>query len=109
MLHTQLRDIASIKRAWALRGFSLFLWRDPPGKSWPPIIHDLDEVVILLEGSLTFGTPTGYVNLEQGKELLIQAGWKHTVHNTGTTTNTWCYGYRVAEPQSNSKYAEQIE
>ena len=29
-----------------------------------------------------------------GDEVLIPAGARHTVSNTGNTSNRWCFGYR---------------
>ncbi len=41
---------AQIKQAWAERGFNYTLWTDPPGQVWQDFVHDVDELVTLIEG-----------------------------------------------------------
>ena len=44
-------DQAEVKKLWAARGFSCDLWVDPPGRAWNDFVHDVDELVMLVEGA----------------------------------------------------------
>ncbi len=88
-------NIETIRENWELRGYNFFLWHDPPGKDWPGIIHPVEEVVMLLDGHLTFGFPDGMKKLERNKEITVKPNCLHTVHNPGCTPNRWCYGYKI--------------
>ena len=90
-----LEAACEIKEDWEGRGYAFFIWHDPPGKNWPPIKHPFDEVVILLEGELTFIVDGERVDLEPGQEIFLPAGTKHSVHNVGNIKNCWCYGYSI--------------
>ena len=88
-------DRAAVRADWASQGFNCELWVDAPGQVWHDFQHDVDEIVLLLEGDLTIELPGRTVRLAVGDELLIAAGTRHTVRN-GTTTARWLYGYRAA-------------
>ncbi len=87
----------AVQRAWAQRGFSCELWVDPPETVWEGFVHDTDELVLLLDGSLLIEFDGRALRLEPGDELRIPAGTKHTVRNLGGTTVRWLYGYPVNE------------
>ena len=89
----KLRDI---RADWAKRRFSFEYWIDPPGQTWRDFVHDVDEVVMLVEGEieLAFGGVT--VRPRVGEEVLIPARTRHTVTNTGNGSNRWCFGYKEA-------------
>ena len=44
-------ELAQIKQAWAKRGFTYTLWTDPPGQVWEDFVHEVDELVTLVEGA----------------------------------------------------------
>lgn len=83
-----------ISHDWQQRGFSCELWVDPPGQVWSDFVHSTDELVQLVEGSIELQFNGQIVNPEIGEEVLIPAGVKHTVVNTGSVTNRWLYGYK---------------
>jgi quercetin dioxygenase-like cupin family protein len=87
---------AQIKQAWAERGFSYTLWTDPPGQVWKDFVHDVDELVTLIEGEIELSFQGQTLRPHTGAEVLIPAGARHTVRNTGATTNRWCFGYKHA-------------
>ena len=86
------------EKEWAKRGFSCGIWIDPPGQVWRDFVHNVDEMVMLIEGEieLTFAGET--IHPQLGEEILIPAGVAHTVKNIGKTTNRWYYGYKSVEP-----------
>ena len=87
-------DRASVAAGWKRRGFSCDLWVDPPGRVWADFVHEVDEVVMVVEGEVEF-TIAGVVHRPGlGEELLIPAGALHTVKNTGPTESRWLYGYK---------------
>ncbi len=96
-MHTSKIDREGHRRAWADRGFSCDLWVDPPSQVWHDFLHDVDELVLLLEGECHIQFPDRLVRVHAGDELLIPAGTRHTVRNTGTGPARWLHGYRVRE------------
>lgn len=88
----KLRDI---RADWERRGFSFEYWIDPPGQVWRDFVHDVEELVMLVEGEieLTFGGRT--IRPGVGEEVSIPSGARHTVSNPGDASNRWCFGYRV--------------
>lgn len=87
-------DQNQVTENWAARGFSCGLWVDAPGQVWADFVHDVDELVMLVEGEieLEFGGKT--LRPQVGEEILIPAGTNHTVRNIGTVTSRWLYGYK---------------
>lgn len=45
------------------------------------IVHDYDEVCIVLEGGVEYHTPNGVYALEAGDSLYIRKGIQHTIYN----------------------------
>jgi mannose-6-phosphate isomerase-like protein (cupin superfamily) len=91
-LEHKLRDI---RADWERRGFGFQYWIDPPGQVWRDFVHEVDELVMLVEGEieLEFGGRT--IRPTVGEEVSIPAGARHTVSNPGDASNRWCFGYRV--------------
>jgi mannose-6-phosphate isomerase-like protein (cupin superfamily) len=88
------RDV--VRKVWAERGFSCDLWIDPPNQVWHDFLHDVDELVLLLEGLCQIELDGRTVRLTSGDELLILAGTRHTVRNCGEGPARWLHGYRQA-------------
>jgi mannose-6-phosphate isomerase-like protein (cupin superfamily) len=86
----------AVSAAWASRGFSCELWIDPPSQVWHDFLHDVDEVVFLLEGDCQIEMGGRTLRLQGGDELLIPAGTRHTVRNCGDRPARWLHGYRTA-------------
>jgi mannose-6-phosphate isomerase-like protein (cupin superfamily) len=87
-------DVEKVEREWAARGFSCALWTDPPGRVWAGFVHDVDELVMLVEGEEEFEMNGQTYRLRPGEELRIPAGTPHTARNVGTGVSRWLYGYR---------------
>ncbi len=84
---------AAIAKDWSQRGFSCDLWIDPPGQCWEDFSHEVDELVMVIEGRVEFEID-GAVHLpEAGEELLIPARALHSVRNRGPSPSRWLYGY----------------
>jgi mannose-6-phosphate isomerase-like protein (cupin superfamily) len=87
-------DFEEIRAGWGSRGFSCEIWIDPPHQIWHDFEHDVDELVLLLEGTCQIELQGRTVRMERGDEMLIPAGTKHTVRNCGDTAAKWLHGYR---------------
>jgi quercetin dioxygenase-like cupin family protein len=86
-------DQEAVARRWRERGFSCGLWIDPPGQVWADYAHDVDELVLVVDGEVEFEI-AGTVHCPSiGEELLIPARAIHTVRNIGRGESRWLYGY----------------
>jgi mannose-6-phosphate isomerase-like protein (cupin superfamily) len=86
--------LPEIRADWAKRGYSFEYWIDPPGQVWPDFVHDVDELVVLIEGEIELDVDGRRVRPGVGDEVLIPAHTRHTVTNVGDMPNRWCFGYR---------------
>lgn len=87
-------DIAEVEKDWRARGFSCGLWIDPPGQVWSDYTHQVDELLMVVEGKLELEIDGKGVTPQVGEEVFIAARAIHTVRNVGETTSRWLYGYR---------------
>lgn len=85
--------LPQIRADWARRGYSFEYWIDPPGQVWRDFVHDVDEVVMLVEGEIELEFGGRCMRPGVGEEVLIPAGTRHTVSNIGETSNRWAFGY----------------
>ena len=85
----------SIAAAWRDRGFGCEVWTDGPGQVWADFVHDVDELVVLLEGAIQLEFGGKVVRPAPGEEVFIPARERHTVTNIGGTVSRWCFGYRL--------------
>lgn len=86
-------DLEALRAEWAARGFSCELWIDPPDQIWHDFEHDIDELVMLLEGDCQIDMDGRTMTVHPGDELLIPAGTRHTVRNCGDGPARWLHGY----------------
>lgn len=87
-------DIDAIRRDWGARGFSCDIWTDSPGQVWENYVHDVDELVMVVDGDVEFEIAGQVHHPAVGEELLIPARVRHSVRNRGATTSHWLYGYK---------------
>ncbi len=87
-------DPQAVAQDWSARGFSCDVWVDPPGQRWEDFVHDVDELVLVLEGELEFEIDGAICRPGTGVEIRIPAGAVHSVRNVGAATARWLYGYR---------------
>ncbi|MFO7178140.1 MAG: cupin domain-containing protein [Pseudomonadota bacterium] len=87
-------DQDAVARDWHARGFSCGLWVDPPGQVWKDYVHDVDELVMVVEGEVEFEIDGKVYRPARGEELFIPARARHTVRNLGRGESRWLYGYR---------------
>ena len=57
-------------------------------------MHDVDEVVYVLQGTLEFEIAGKKRTLNPGDEAFIPTQTKHTVRNIGGAEARWLYGYK---------------
>ncbi len=87
-----------IKRQWFERGFSCDVWIDKPGACWENFSHDVDELVMVIQGEVEFEVSGEIFHPTIGEELLIPAKALHSVRNIGTMESRWLYGYATSIP-----------
>ncbi len=87
-------DRDAVAARWCERGFSCGLWVDPPEHVWADYVHDVDELVMVVEVELEFEIDGKRHHPEPGAELLIPARATHTVRNLGRGKSRWLYGYK---------------
>jgi quercetin dioxygenase-like cupin family protein len=87
-------DDDAVARRWRERGFSCGLWVDPPGQVWADYVHDVDELVMVVEGDVEFEVEGVVHRPRPGEELLIPARASHSVRNVGADESLWLFGYR---------------
>lgn len=87
-------DLERIAAHWAALGFSCDLWIDPPGQQWEDFHHDVDEVVLVVDGEMEFEIEGTIYHPEVGEEIFIPAGSLHSMRNLGKTVAQWLYGYK---------------
>ena len=87
-------DQSQVRKDWNQRGFSCGIWTDPPGQIWADFVHDVDELVMLIEGAIELSFSGRAFCPRIGEEVLIPARAAHTVKNVGGTTSRWFYGYK---------------
>ena len=83
-----------VAQEWQARGFSCDRWIDPPGQRWENFTHQVDELVMVVEGEVEFKIGATVYHPQMGEELLIPAKTPHSVRNIGRTTSHWLYGYK---------------
>tara|TARA_R110002094_G_scaffold81804_3_gene86933 strand:+ start:1679 stop:1966 length:288 start_codon:yes stop_codon:yes gene_type:complete len=87
--------LEAVQADWASRGFTCELWIDPPDQVWHDFVHDVDELVFLLEGTCQIELDNRTIRMQAGDELTIPAGTRHTVRNCGDGAARWLHGYPV--------------
>ena len=92
-------DIEALERSFVERGYSFGIFVDPPGQEWLGFVHDVDEIVVPLEGSVTI-TIAGTVHRPAiGEEVFIPAHAEHDVVTGREGGSRWAYGYRRPAPR----------
>lgn len=87
-------DPAAVRSDWAARGFRCDLWIDAPAQVWHDVVHDVDHLAMLLEGTCQLEMDGRTLRVAAGDELLIAAGTRHTVRNVGDGAARWLHGFR---------------
>ncbi len=84
-----------VEAEWGTRGFTCELWVDRPGKEWKDFVHNVDELLMAVEGEIELDMNGKTLRPQLGEEILIPAGVSHSVRNTGKTTARWLFGYKT--------------
>jgi quercetin dioxygenase-like cupin family protein len=63
--------------------------RQIPGGFNPAHSHNVEEVMVMLEGSVTVSAPEENVVIHAGDAVILAAGVLHRVENTGTINAEW--------------------
>jgi len=68
-----------VAERFAALGFGCDVWTDPPGQVWVDFVHDVDEIVMLIEGEIEVSFAGKTLHPGPGEEIVIPAGASHTV------------------------------
>ena len=90
-----MKSIELLAKEWSKKGFSCESWVDPPGQRWENYVHEVDELVYVVEGTMEFEIGGKRHVLNPGDEAFIPARANHCVRNIGSTTSRWYYGYKT--------------
>ena len=86
--------VEDVKKDWNQRNYSCDLFVDPPGQCWEDFVHEVDELVIVIEGKLEIEMQGRAFCPEIGEEVFIPRQVLHSVRNIGNVTARWLYGYK---------------
>lgn len=86
-------DQKAVAEDWRARGFSCDLFTDPPGREWLDFTHDVNELVTVVSGKLELELDGTWFAVEEGDEVFIPRGARHSVRNIHDRTTRWLYGY----------------
>jgi mannose-6-phosphate isomerase-like protein (cupin superfamily) len=75
------------------RAGSCELWMDPAGQTWEDFVHDTDELLMVVEGTLEVELRGKILRPSLGEEVVIPRGAMPSVRNVGGTTARWLFGY----------------
>ena len=74
-------------------GFSFDVFHDPPGQVWADFVHDSDEFVVVVEGTIDIEVAGNLARCLPGDRVRIPAGAAHTLRTSREAPSVWCYGY----------------
>ena len=74
-------------------GFSFDIFRDPPGQVWADFVHDSDEFVVVVEGTIEIEVAGEAARCLPGDLVRIPAGAPHTLRTSREAASVWFYGY----------------
>ena len=86
-------DPAWVQMDWRERGYDCHHFADPPGQTWKDFVHETNEVVTVVEGSLELTVGDEVVTAGPGDEVFIPRGALHSVRNVDRGTTRWLFGY----------------
>ncbi|MDH5762274.1 MAG: cupin domain-containing protein [Nitrospinota bacterium] len=66
-------DQDQITKDWNRRSYSCDLWTDPPGQAWENFVHAVDELVMLIKGTIALEIQGQPLKPEPGQEIVIPA------------------------------------
>jgi len=87
-------DQISIETDWRQRGFSSDLWTDPASQRWENFVHNVDEVVMVVIGTVEFEIGGETHRPDPSRGIVHSCGYLHSVRNIGSSTAPWLYRYR---------------
>ena len=84
---------AEVADIWANRGFTCYLYVDPPGQEWNDFTHRTNELVTVINGQLNLLAERKNFVLNAGDEVFIPYGVRHSVKNSSSENTSWLFGY----------------
>ena len=78
--HEELPTEKVVRRLLLAEGLSPIRWSNRPGDRYSTHTHDFDKVLVVVQGSITFGLPDAdkEITLKQGDRMELPAGMAHS-------------------------------
>lgn len=86
-----------IAASWQERGFSFGSWDDFPNTLWENIVHDKDELFMVVSGEIELELAGKRKRIQPGEEVLIPAGIVRSKRIISPDGAQWLFGYRASD------------
>ncbi len=86
-------DQELVRRDWRGRGYSCGLFVDPPGRAWNDFVHETNELLVVVKGTLAITIKGRSCTVAAGDEVFIPRHAMHSVRNVNRDSTYWLYGY----------------
>jgi uncharacterized cupin superfamily protein len=87
-------NFENIASSWQKRGFTFGSWEDFPNTLWENIVHDKDELFMLVAGEIELELAGQRKRIEPGEEIFIPAGILRSKRILSPNGARWLFGYR---------------
>ncbi|MGD8593233.1 MAG: cupin domain-containing protein [Gammaproteobacteria bacterium] len=94
MLNLETISLETIAESWQARGFSFGSWEDFPNTLWENIVHDNDELFMVVSGEIELELAGKCQRIQPGEEVLIPAGIVRSKRILSPNGAQWLFGYR---------------
>ena len=84
----------TVASSWLARGFSFSAWEDLPNTHWNNIVHNQDELFMVISGEIELELEGKRKRLQPGDEVLIPAGALRSKRIVSPDGARWLFGYR---------------
>ena len=87
-------NLETIQSSWLARGFSFGSWEDFPNTLWENIVHDKDELFMVVSGEIELELAGERQRIRPGEEVLIPAGTVRSKRILSPNGARWLFRYR---------------
>lgn len=87
-------NLESVAKSWLARGFSFGSWEDFPNTLWENVVHDNDELFMVVSGEVELELAGVRKRIQPGEEILIPAGMVRSKRILSPDGARWLFGYR---------------
>jgi uncharacterized cupin superfamily protein len=88
------KNVQEIASSWLARGFSCGSWEDFPNTLWENVVHDKDELFMVISGEIELVLGGQCKRIQPGEEVMIPAGAVRSKRILSPNGAHWLFGYR---------------